>query len=667
MNRSKTKTILFLLVVVSLGFLPGDSTNADPGPAVAPAVTVRAASGATIGFWTQNGLEVDSIRPEKRNVPHLVLRRNGVLTSSAERTLVVEVAGLDVPPSGVTVTLRVETQRGDPDRAGESPPRIEAWRASRWIANATRNTRPGVRVVFRHEFAATVRSDAGVVGTPTDYLRYELVVTDGRRLLHTLHKDHALLLENQWVVPLPEVLEAAPGAAPDEMVVYYRDMAPFRRDTHDASTQVPRARVSDYLRSELIPAMIEAFRVQTDDWGFPWFPEWMGHRRGQDTERLSVALADGEAWYHGQTLGRGNASIFLNVNGGMVEYETLTDGLLSTFHHELFHNHQRNIHQHLGGSGHVAGAEGAWAWFAEGMAVLASAVGQPGVQFSRTWGARSYLFNAQGFIGRAGISEGDLNQPYARMNPYHAAAYWRFLYDQCGGRGDDGENPAAGMAVIRQVLTALFGGDVVDVSTSTDLVQQLPAIMDVALRDSACPFGTYQDSLLAFSSALYALRLDGARCRAPGLPAVCGFYDPQTPYHEPPASTLTYRGEALVYSAAEQAYPAGIPSSFGIDLVEVELDAAADGASLALEIHGAPGAEAEFQVQLWRLADEPLSTQGTGPETVERASPEGPFVYVLPQIDTDQYQRLGLIITRVDADEELDRVGAYTIVLRPAS
>jgi hypothetical protein len=78
-----------------------------------------------------------------------------------------------------------------------------------------------------------------------------------------------------------------------------------------------------------------------------------------------------------------------------------------------------------------------------------------------------------------------------------------------------------------------------------------------------------------------------------------------------------------------------------------------------------PGTEAVFRVQLWRLADEPLVPQDTAPESVEQGSRDGAFVYVLPQIDTAQYQRLALIITRVDADEELDRVGAYTSVLRP--
>jgi hypothetical protein len=66
-----------------------------------------------------------------------------------------------------------------------------------------------------------------------------LVVTDGRRPLHTLHQEHALLLESQWGVPLPEVLEAAPCAAPDKLMVYYSDMVPF---AGTLTTLAPRCR-----------------------------------------------------------------------------------------------------------------------------------------------------------------------------------------------------------------------------------------------------------------------------------------------------------------------------------------------------------------------------------------------------------------------------------------
>jgi hypothetical protein len=411
--------------------------------------------------------------------------------------------------------------------------------------------------------------------------------------------------------------------------------------------------------------MVEAFRVQTDEWGFPWYPAWRGHRPGEDAERLSVALTDGDTWYHGRAPGQGHAGISLNVSRGEVEYATLTDGLMSTFHHELFHAHQRNIHQHLGGSGHIVGADGAWAWFGEGTAVLASSVGQPDVQFSRTWGTRAYLFHARAFVGRAGISAGDLNRSYAQMNPYHAAAYWRFLYEQCGGMNDGIEDPAAGMAFIRRVLTTLYSGDIVGIDASTDLVQEMPGVMDEALRGSSCPFGTFQESLLAFARAIYALPLDEGWCRVRGVPTGCGFYDRENLYGDPPVSTLTYGGVALVYSAAEQPYPAGIPSSFGIDLVDVELDDAANGEPLTIEIRGAPGSEAAFGVQVWKLAGPSPATQAPSPEAVVQIEPGADGVYVIPAIDTAAYDRLGLIITRLDAEEALDGDGAYELVLRP--
>jgi hypothetical protein len=41
------------------------------------------------------------------------------------------------------------------------------------------------------------------------------------------------------------------------------------------------------------------------------------------------------------------------------------------------------------------------------------------------------------------------------MYPYDLVAYWRFLYEQCGGMSCQGEDPAAGMQVIRQVLNVL--------------------------------------------------------------------------------------------------------------------------------------------------------------------------------------------------------------------
>ena len=675
MKGYKISFTALMIVVILMGGWPKSSIGAEPGSAEPhtgsePAIALQAMSGATIIFRTQNGRAVDGMPPETRDVLHLVLRRNGTLTEPAERTLVVELTGIEVPVPGVTVVLRVETQHGDPDLESESPPRIQVWRESRWVPNTTGVTQSDVTVELRHEFTEAITSDGRSSTTPTDYMRYELLVTDGRqpsaKPLYSFGQDHALLLENQWIVPLPEVRETLPGAAPDELIIYYCDMIPFRKDVREPATWLPRERVSDYLQNELIPAMVEAYRTQSDDWGFRWHPEWKGHRPGQDADRLSVALTDSETWFHGSAPGRGHSGISLNVSRGVVEYETLTDGLLSTFHHELFHHHQINIHQHLGGRGQLGGPDGAWQFITEGMAVLASSVGQPEVEFKQTWGSRAYALHARGFVGWEGISEGDLNKSYERIIGYHGAAYWRFLYEQCGGMSNGVENPAAGMAVIRQVLMTLYSGDFADVVASDGFVQAMPAIMDEALGNSPCPFETYKQSLLEYARAIYALRLDGGRCLEPGIPADCGFYDPYSLYHNPPADTITYQDEKIVYSAAEQPYPAGIPSSFGVDFVEVELETTRDY-PLTIEVRGAPGAAATFEVQLWQLMDNSVEAQTVSPATVKQMGTDGATSYIIAGINTKQHDRLGVIITRVDTREDLDTNGAYTIVLHPGS
>jgi hypothetical protein len=655
---------------------PREGAEATIGPV--PTVILRASSGASIPFSTEDN---SSTLPESREVPHLVLYRNGALTNPHERTLIVEVAGIQVPAAGMTVTLTVETQHEDPDPVGgpaasrsdqtsrlsfiqrDSEKRIPVWREARWIANPSDAPEGGATAAFEHTFDEVVISDTKTLATPTDYFRYDLQVSGLDRPLH-IEEDYAFLLENQWIAPLPQVEEAAVGAAPDELIVYYADMFPFRKNTRDPATWLPREDVTDYVGTELVPRMIEAFRVQTDEWGFPWYDAWTSYRSGPDAERLSVTLSDGRTWFHDRAPLRAHSGIAIKVTGGdSAQYDTLTDGVMSTFHHELFHNHQRNISLNESDSGAVAGKGGAWEFFSEGTAVLASSVGQPSLQFTSI--SRAYVSRANSFIGDLGPMS-DLNKSYEGLYPYNAAIYWRFLYEQCGQAENGSPGAAAGMAVIRRALTILYSGEVVDVTASTDLIVALPTIMDRALSGSRCPFDTYAESLTAFSHAVYSLRLDGGRCAAPGFPAGCGFYDPYGLYKDPPIETVIYSGE-------DRQHAGEIPSSFGMDFVHVTLGRAADGQPLRLELDQAPGAAAEFAVQVRELKNldrslklEPVSTRGTGQRALQTKSPAGELSYVIPAVDRTAYDTLGLIITRVDAGERSDPLGEYTIVLRPA-
>jgi hypothetical protein len=40
---------------------------------------------------------------------------------------------------------------------------------------------------------------------------------------------------------------------------------------------------------------------------------------------------------------------------------------------------------------------------------------------------------------------------------------------------------------------------------------------------------------------------------------------------------------------------------------------------------------------------------------------DGHLVYEIPSIETDEYNRIGLIITRIDSSESTDTIGAYNI------
>jgi hypothetical protein len=107
-----------------------------------------------------------------------------------------------------------------------------------------------------------------------------------------------------------------------------------------------------------------------------------------------------------------------------------------------------------------------------------------------------------------------------------------------------------------------------------------------------------------------------------------------------------------------------------MDFVDVVLDPAADGQPLTLEFYPAPGADGEFNVQLWKLIDpgegarpRPVPTHTTAAEILTRANSDGHLSYTIPAIDTSAYNRLGLIITRFDAQESSDPIGEYTIVL----
>jgi hypothetical protein len=477
-------------------------------------------------------------------------------------------------------------------------------------------------------------------------------------------------LENEWLVNLPQVLEHTPGSAPKELIVYYSDMF-FPGTGHGSNLGLPREKTNHYLGSELIPAILEAYQTESVAWGFPWYEEWHSYQPDDPAKLLSVTLTIGDTWYHGKAPDIGNAGISINLQSAENKsYNNLTESVISNFYHELFHNHQRYINLHLGGNGDIDGSTNAWKFFSEGTAVLAPSVGQQEIQFSGNSGLHSYFINANGFLAGGGTIKREIYKSFHEINPYHGTIYWRFLYEHCGGTVYRGENPKAGMEIICNALIVLYTKKIVDIQTSTNLAEHLPEIMNEAIeRTINCPFKNYEESLDQFAWAIYSLKLENGRCSFPGVPTECGFYDPNNLYHYLPIQIIKYHSEESISEYSDHLEPEKI-RSFEIRFIEVELGQSTDGNPFILELLNEPNSKASFHLQIIKLKTrgKPSNLEFDSATTIKPGSTKfsknsRKLQYYIPEIELDDYDRLGLIITRTDNQEIFVDSGGYTIKL----
>jgi hypothetical protein len=651
--------------VTALGDVMTSSIEAAPIEEIVPlraelTANFRTATGKTILFKAPAQEEIIESESPNYEIPHLVLKRNGVPTPGFERTLIVSLNDLAIPQSGVYVRLAIETQHRDPDLDRKNNTRVEIWEETRFIPYDALSEQ-GDNVQFKVTFNPVTKLSHKTIKTPTDYYRCQIVVSDSQgKQLQSYTEDYAFLMENQWRVPLPEMLEATPGAAPDELLVYYYDMVLFQAHLRNPDTQVPRQDVDRYIQTELIPQMVKAIEIQSNLWDLPWYKEWSNYRMGEAPKTLSVALGGYRTWFHGSAPSLGHAMISIRVDGGFGEYSTLTDGIMSVFHHELFHNQQRNISLHFEGKGNVSGKEKAWELFSEGTAVLASSVGQPAVQFEAMAYSRSYMKRANAFLGSEGAVGGGLNKSYKDI-PYHIALYWRFLYENCGGITAGGEDPRTGMKVIRYALETLYKGEIVQINASTNMASAFPHIMDRALQSTpSCAFRTYEESLIHFARAIYMLRLEDGRCSSTIEQSHCGLRDPHHLYQTPPADVIAMTANAPTEVSGF------IPSSYGIDLIEVELNSSMQGKNLQFVFTNL--ADSKFHVEVWKTrtinrngVPERQSAQTIEPISVEAEN--GSLIFEVQNLNNSDFDGLGMIITRMDPYENEETTGAYSIQL----
>ena len=119
----------------------------------------------------------------------------------------------------------------------------------------------------------------------------------------------------------------------------------------------------------------------------------------------------------------------------------------------------------------------------------------------------------------------------------------------------------------------------------------------------------------------------------------------------------------LIFGEAAQPAPAGIPGSFGIDFVEIDLDQSVDGLPLTIELAGQPGAAARFSVQVWPLAVDGSATSPSRDPIALTPDAQGHLNATFGAIEWRTMQRLAVLIVRVDAQERSDSVGTYTLVV----
>jgi hypothetical protein len=127
---------------------------------------------------------------------------------------------------------------------------------------------------------------------------------------------------------------------------------------------------------------------------------------------------------------------------------------------------------------------------------------------------------------------------------------------------------------------------------------------------------------------------------------------------------LTPRPEAeRDFDGSQLTFSGSIPSSYGMDFIEVNLNDVSSGRALSVEFEGS-GDVARFNVQVWglRLGEARLRAVTPKPDIVPQNG-DGVHVYVVQGPDAMAYDCLALIITRLDPDETMDPTGSYTITL----
>jgi hypothetical protein len=669
-TRSGSTTIALLVALFTLVLnLRGDAVALDNSDS--PSLNVQRDELSEIDLTlsaahtTTSWDERDPTR-EKFALPLLYLHRQGELTPPTERTLQIQVSGLS---AGTEIQIEAISHH----------------------VNVTTGERHTVTESFKTpdrpctaDAPCTLQWTLDAAMTLGDLYYLRLTDQVGKTLWENLDRPIFVALDT-WEVDL--------GAYATR--IYYATLFPFAKGPRDLENRLTPDRVSDFIEGQFAHIVEETWRTQVEEWalGSPLHRDW----DADNTLEVFItaapfALFDGTGIYtvDGGTDGNPYPQRriwWLSSATAFLRYDTLANGYKAVFAHEFFHLMQWNILLYAGETSSSGRPFDQWLnVFIEAQAAAAVTVQYPELELRA--GHLVTRHSAYGTYADHFLTE-RLNDSYRNMNEdaenkYDAALYWRFLYEQYND-----------MAIFRVALAEMRR------HYDPDILATMESTMDAALAQLDGPFQTFEESLAAFSRANYALRLDNGRCTTANLAECAGlYYDPDHVYMDPTLDAqLIFDGKRLresdakasgaggdygayynlstaVSAAPTQAeridaktYNGAIPNSYGMDFIEVRLDPEVQGQPLTL-VFQAEGASSHFNVQLWRLGPGGIKPRALTPQPETLAASTVLFPATATAVDDNlspAADRLAVIITRTDAGEAADPVGAYSVTIGSAA
>jgi hypothetical protein len=614
-SRSVLLAILATGIIIGLTRVPIPTAARNTNPEIATGALVQVTVSALHSTRSWNA---DNPQSGEFDLPLVYVRSNRAPTLHSSRTLTIAITGLDQPELRLeAVSHHVNVATGQQHTAALNSPALQG----------PCTTEHPCRVQWMLE-----------ENTPSDFYYLRVTDTQGTALWQDFERPAFVALDT-WRVVMPGT------ERPYDVQITYATLFPFARGAGDMENRLAPDAVTDFVDQTFVPIIRETWQTQVEAWGFgtDMHPQW------DDDNVVDIIVTDPPYALFGET---GTYALltdkdgqpyakrsiwWFSSNNAFQAYDTLASAYRAVFAHEFFHLMQWNTLLH---TGHPANL---WISWIEAQGRFASTVQYPQLELSR----QHLVINESAYTSGANrfLSE-HLNRSYGEIEAnrsfkYDGALYWRFLYEQYGG-----------MDIIRAALDEMTRH-----YTPGD-VGAIQRAMDAALARVDGPFRNYEESLIAYARANYALRLQNGRCESPEATQCDGrHYDPEAIYHAPALEAeLDFRGEHATYGG-------DIPSSFGMDFVEVKLPRGVHGQPLSIMIKNESDV-ARFNVQVWQLGPGYAGpTALTTAPAIMLPQPDGTHTYSIAQIDTLAYNRLGVIITRVDAAEDIEPQGRYKIVL----